>query len=104
MLSASKILAKANKNIYYHDEVCIRSPQGRPLHLLTISSHDEKMNVREAPVNNIMFLNGVRPFRFSSSKKVVLITARVHPSEVPASHAMNGVISFLLSKYLPQDI
>lgn len=104
MLNANKILAKTYKNIYYHDEVCIRSPQGRSLHLLTISSHDEKLSVREDPINDILCIEGIRPFRFSSAKKVVLITGRVHPSEAPASHTMNGVINFLLSKYLCLDV
>lgn len=27
---------------------------------------------------------------------VILISARVHPGEVPASHSMNGMIKFLL--------
>jgi hypothetical protein len=31
-------------------------------------------------------------------KPVVLLTARVHPGETPASFAMNGTIQFLLNK------
>jgi hypothetical protein len=31
-----------NRNIYYKDEIMIRSPQNRPIHLLTVSSFDDK--------------------------------------------------------------
>ena len=34
---------------------------------------------------------------FSTGKKVVLISGRVHPGEVTASHGVHGLISFLLS-------
>lgn len=31
-------------------------------------------------------------------KHIVLLTARVHPDEVPSSHSINGVIKFLCDK------
>ena len=34
---------------------------------------------------------------FSKGKRVVLISGRVHPSEVTASHAVHGIVQFLLS-------
>ncbi|CBZ26260.1 metallo-peptidase, Clan MC, Family M14 [Leishmania mexicana MHOM/GT/2001/U1103] len=34
---------------------------------------------------------------FASGKKVVLVSGRVHPGEVTASHGVHGLISFLLS-------
>lgn len=38
------------------------------------------------------------PFsNFSSGKKVVLISGRVHPGEVTASHGLHGLITYLLS-------
>jgi len=37
--------------------------------------------------------------KFSKNKLVVFISARVHPGETPSSHAMNGIIKFLLDKY-----
>lgn len=43
-----------------------------------------------------LFPEGKRPLRFN--KPVVLISARVHPGETPASFAMEGVIDFLTNK------
>ena len=36
--------------------------------------------------------------KFQKSKLVVFLSARVHPGETPASHAMNGILNFLLNK------
>ena len=36
--------------------------------------------------------------KFRKNKPVILITARIHPGETPSSHAMNGIIKFLLNK------
>ena len=46
--------------------------------------------------DNYVFPEKKRPLKFK--KPVVLITARVHPGETPASYAMEGVINFLLQK------
>jgi len=43
-----------------------------------------------------LFPENNRPIRFR--KPVILITARVHPAETAASHAMVGVLKFLTSK------
>ena len=40
-------------------------------------------------------------FRFKNHKPVILISARVHPGETPASYALEGLIKFLLS---PTDL
>lgn len=39
-----------------------------------------------------------RAFKFSEQKKVVIVSARVHPGETPSSHTMNGILKFLVSK------
>ena len=40
--------------------------------------------------------------RFEDSKLVILLTARVHPGETPASYGIKGVIDFLLEENNPQ--
>lgn len=76
----------------------IKTPESRNIHLVTITSHDGKESNREKRIDDRLFSNSNRPYKFKSSKKVVLVTARVHPGETPGSHVMNGIISFLLSK------
>jgi murein tripeptide amidase MpaA len=74
----------------------VHSAQGRPVHLLTITSHDEQEKDNEILFDESLFPEKIRPIRFK--KPVVLITARVHPGETPASYAMEGVIDFLTSR------
>lgn len=98
-LTEIKNSVKTVKSIYYHDEILVKSVENRPLHLLTISSTDQKLTHKEAPIDERMFGHGkTRAYKFEESKKIILISARVHPGEVPASHTMNGVIKFLVSK------
>ena len=46
---------------------------------------------------------GGRPLRFPS-KRYILITARVHPGETPASHVLDGLLQFLLRADDPRAI
>lgn len=39
-----------------------------------------------------------RAYKFGESKKVVIISARVHPGETPSSHTVHGILKFLVSK------
>lgn len=92
---------KDKKNIYYHDETLVYSVEGKPLHLITISSHDSRLEIRESPIDDFLFPGSAdRAYKFSENKKVVLFSARVHPGETPSSHTMNGLIKFLVSKYI----
>jgi hypothetical protein len=71
--------------------------------LLIITSQTEKiggkqqhqqLDSRGRPIQQA----GATPYSvFASGKKVILISGRVHPGEVTASHAVHGIVSFLLS-------
>ena len=97
MLRAVAKESKNMKNIYYKDEVMIKSYEGRLVHLLTVSSNSDKEEEKEEKIHEELFNHGERAISFKKNKKVVLISARVHPGEAPASYAFNGLLSFLLS-------
>ena len=65
---------------------------------MTISSHDMKLDSLESYQ---VFDGTSKCRRFDSKKPVVLLSSRVHPGEVPCSHALNGCIKFLLDKTNP---
>ena len=44
-----------------------------------------------------LFQESERCYAFEPSKRVVLVSARVHPGETPASHTFNGLLRFLFS-------
>jgi hypothetical protein len=37
-----------------------------------------------------------RAKKFKKEKKIIFISARVHPGESPSSYAMKGILNFLL--------
>ena len=91
-----------DSDIYFHRETLIKSPEDRNIDLVTITSHEGKLNEREPYFKESLFpnrKNEKRAFKFRENKPVILLTARVHPGETPASHAMNGIIKFLLDKF-----
>ena len=53
-------------------------------------------------IYNLIFQFNIFYNRFSLNKQYVLITARVHPGETPASYALEGIINFLLNKTDPR--
>nr|CAG4718011.1 unnamed protein product [Naegleria fowleri] len=66
---------------YFHREVLCRSVQNRRCDLLTISSPD---NLVSDP---------------TKKKRLVMVTARIHPGETPASYVCHGFISFIVSNH-----
>ncbi|KAL6268400.1 hypothetical protein P5V15_001535 [Pogonomyrmex californicus] len=85
-------------DIYYHRECAIKSMEDRRLDILTISSYHNISMEREDRLNN-MFpeMNEERPYKFRD-KKVIFISARVHPGETPSSFVLNGFLNFLLNR------
>jgi hypothetical protein len=75
----------------------IKSPEGRPIHLLTITSTEGNQEIKEDKLDSSLFNWGDRPLSFNPSKKIVMVSARVHPGEAPSSHTFNGILKFLLS-------
>lgn len=85
-------------DIYYHREVATYSLDGRRLDLLTITSHHGITPYQEPRLKNLFpDLETSRPYIFVG-KKVVFVSARVHPGEVPSSYVLNGLLESLLNR------
>ncbi|XP_076239196.1 cytosolic carboxypeptidase-like protein 5 isoform X2 [Calliopsis andreniformis] len=85
-------------DVYYHRECAIKSLEGRRMDIITISSFHNISTEREDRLNH-MFpeKNEERPFKFWD-KKVIFISARVHPGETPSSFVFNGFLNFLVNR------
>ncbi|XP_045446902.1 uncharacterized protein LOC123655108 [Melitaea cinxia] len=90
-------------DIYYCRECLIYSLEGRRVDLLTISSHHGITSEREDRLKNLFPENQDRPFKFQN-KKVVFVSARVHPGETPSSFVFNGFLNLLLTRNDPVAI
>ncbi|XP_072757587.1 cytosolic carboxypeptidase-like protein 5 [Anoplolepis gracilipes] len=85
-------------DIYYRRECAIKSLEGRRLDVLTISSyHNISMEREDRLINMFPERNEERPYKFRD-KKVIFISARVHPGETPSSFVLNGFLNFLLNR------
>uniref|UniRef100_A0A0A9YG00 Cytosolic carboxypeptidase-like protein 5 n=1 Tax=Lygus hesperus TaxID=30085 RepID=A0A0A9YG00_LYGHE len=109
--------------VYYHREVLCYTLDRRRVDLITISSHHNITNEREPRFQHLFpdvmiprafkfdkkrwyprspmarfRLNLRREFLKAHTKKVVFLSARVHPGETPSSFVMNGMISLLMAK------
>jgi hypothetical protein len=100
------------RNIRFEERVLCHTPDERKLHLLIITSQTElapakravnggaSRSPRSLRVQDMAAegKSGAVPFSsFANGKRVVLVSGRVHPGEVTASHALHGFIAFLLS-------
>ncbi|XP_052749230.1 cytosolic carboxypeptidase-like protein 5 isoform X2 [Galleria mellonella] len=86
--------------IYYCRECLIYSLEGRRVDLLTITSHHGITTDREERLKNLFPDNQERPFKFLN-KKVIFMSARVHPGETPSSFVFNGFLNLLLTRHDP---
>ncbi|XP_017877707.1 cytosolic carboxypeptidase-like protein 5 isoform X2 [Ceratina calcarata] len=85
-------------DVYYHRECAIKSLEGRRLDLITISSFHNISGEREDRLNNLFpEKEEERPFKFWD-KKIIFISARVHPGETPSSFVFNGLLNFLVNR------
>ncbi|XP_061711344.1 cytosolic carboxypeptidase-like protein 5 isoform X1 [Cydia pomonella] len=91
---------QAPDDIYYCRECVIYSLEGRRVDLLTISSHHGITAEREDRLKHLFPENKPRAFKFQN-KKVIFISARVHPGETPSSFVFNGFLNLLLSRHDP---
>ena len=94
-----RIQAADENSVYFHREVLCYSCQNREVPMMTISG----CNGVDTSATEPFFADGVpvrsrkdRCYLFPG-KQEVLITARVHPGEVPASHVLHGFLHFILS-------
>jgi len=90
---------RSDPDIYLQKEVLTYSIEGKPIPMLTITSHDGKTSVSEERISNSLFPECIienRPFKFK--KPVVIVTCRVHPGETPSSYALEGFLEFLLNR------
>lgn len=82
--------------VYYHSEVLTYSPDARPIHLLTLTHCENARLLREDEIPGL-FPQG-QPRSFRGKRRIVFLTARVHPGETPASQFLESLLRFLLSK------
>ena len=101
-LLKTEISSLNQTNVYFHKELLIKSKEGRNIDLITISSYDKIRQEKNVYDNNLVFPERdfySRALKFAPEKKIIFISARVHPGETPSSHCMKGIIKFLMNQY-----
>ncbi|XP_050422743.1 cytosolic carboxypeptidase-like protein 5 [Adelges cooleyi] len=94
----SDLKERNEKDIYFHRETIVKSLEDRSVDLVTITSFKGASEERECRLFGLFpDENKPRPYVFKN-KKVIIMSARVHPGETPSSFVMNGLIKYLLSK------
>ncbi|XP_015430742.1 PREDICTED: cytosolic carboxypeptidase-like protein 5 [Dufourea novaeangliae] len=91
-------------DVYYHRECAIKSLEGRRLDIITISSfHNISTEREDRLIDMFPEKHEDRPFKFWN-KKVIFVSARVHPGETPSSFVFNGFLNFLVNREDPMAI
>jgi hypothetical protein len=96
------LLRKPAHTIYFHREMVCLSYEGRKIDLLTVTSLHGVTDEREDRLESL-FPNAdcERPFKFEN-KKIVFVSARVHPGETQSSFVLNGFVKFILRESDPR--
>ena len=90
--------------IYYCRETACHSLGGRTVDLITVTSLYGMSSDREERLANLFpDASQPRPYRFPC-KKVVFLSARVHPGETPSQFVLNGFFKFVLERNDPRAI
>ncbi|XP_011303422.1 cytosolic carboxypeptidase-like protein 5 isoform X2 [Fopius arisanus] len=84
--------------IYYHRECAIKSLEGRRLDVLTISSYHNITPEREERLKGMFPDEAEERARKFRGKRIIFVSARVHPGETPSSFVFNGFLNFLLNR------
>jgi hypothetical protein len=101
---------EAPGSIFYKRELLTRSIDQRRVDLLTITSVDGASSNPEDQLENlfpdydstVLHTQNIRPPCFPE-KEVIIVSARVHPGEVPAQHTMKGIIDLLMDPHDPRS-
>lgn len=97
-----------SEKIYWHRTTLVRSLNGRPMELLTVTSQEGMSPSRRERVwdhptfqnakEGILFPEGRSSMAHAcTGKEVVILSSRVHPGETPASFIFDGFLEFILS-------
>ena len=91
--------------IYFRRELLCYSYEKKRVDLLTVTAPNGILLEREERISDLFPTeHEERPYKFSSSKKVVFVSARVHPGETQSSFVINGFLKFLLRETDPRAI
>jgi len=100
-LDRQDVLYRNGEKFYYHRELLTESLDKRRIDLVTITSNEGRRDDIENPFDfTPVEARGKSANRFdlvTTNKKIVFISARVHPGETPAQHVFDGCMDFLLS-------
>ncbi|XP_074640574.1 cytosolic carboxypeptidase-like protein 5 isoform X1 [Tubulanus polymorphus] len=93
----------STQSVYYHRELLCYSLQKLRVDLITISDHNAISEEEEPRFDDKLFPDTRSPrCKKFDSKRVYVLTSRVHPGESPASHVFNGFLEFILRENDPR--
>eukprot|EP00930_Biecheleria_cincta_P084603 TRINITY_DN74052_c0_g1_i1.p1 TRINITY_DN74052_c0_g1~~TRINITY_DN74052_c0_g1_i1.p1 ORF type:complete len:975 (+),score=123.84 TRINITY_DN74052_c0_g1_i1:137-3061(+) len=91
--------------VYFHQQSLCVTPQGRSVKLLTVTAQDDLEHQHRIPVEvpplcirtSCFTTGGETPAKLFATRRIIFISARVHPGETPGQFACFGFINFILS-------